>query len=35
MSAIMDGRPFAEAVTAGYGTDLPALWLSFAQARDN
>src|SRR5262249_54773456 len=35
MSAIMDGRPFAEAVTAGYGTDLLALWLSFAQARDN
>jgi hypothetical protein len=31
MKAILDGRPFAEAVTAGYHTDAPSLWLRFVQ----
>ena len=31
MNAILDGRPFAEAVTTGYETDLQALWLHFVQ----
>jgi hypothetical protein len=33
MDAILDDRSFAEAVTAGYGTGLQALWLRFAQAQ--
>ena len=33
MNAILDGRPFAEAVTTGYDTDLPTLWLRFVQAQ--
>jgi len=32
MNAILDGRPFAEAVTRGYDTDLHTLWLRFVQA---
>jgi len=32
MSAILNDRPFAEAVTAGYGTDLQTLWQRFVQA---
>jgi hypothetical protein len=32
MNAILDGRPFAEAVTRGYETDLSTLWLRFVQA---
>jgi hypothetical protein len=32
MNAILDDRPFAEAVTAGYETDLQTLWLRFVQA---
>jgi hypothetical protein len=32
MDAILDGRPFAEAVTTGYGTDLQTLWLRFVEA---
>ena len=32
MNAILDGRPFAEAVTTGYETDLQMLWLRFVQA---
>jgi hypothetical protein len=32
MNAILDDRPFAEAVTTGYGTDLQTLWLRFVQA---
>ena len=32
MRAILDGRPFAEAVQAGYQTDLQALWLRFVQS---
>jgi len=35
MDAILDGRPFAEAVTAGYGTDLQVLWLRFLQAQED
>jgi hypothetical protein len=31
MNAILDGRPFGEAVRRGYETDLPTLWLRFAQ----
>jgi len=31
MNAILDDRPFAEAVTTGYATDLRTLWLRFAQ----
>jgi len=31
MNAILDGRPFVEAITLGYGTDLQTLWLRFAQ----
>jgi hypothetical protein len=31
MNAILDGRPFAEAVTTGYETDLQALWLHLVQ----
>src|SRR5262249_5262990 len=31
MNAILDGRPFAEAITTGYETDLQILWLRFAQ----
>jgi len=32
MAAILDGRPFAEAVKTGYEADLPALWLQFTRA---
>jgi hypothetical protein len=32
MNAILDGRPFAEAVTSGYETDLHSLWLRFVQS---
>jgi hypothetical protein len=32
MNAILDGHPFAEAVIAGYETDLRILWLRFVQA---
>jgi hypothetical protein len=32
MNAILDGRPFAEAVTSGYKTDLHSLWLCFVQS---
>ena len=35
MNAILDGRPLAEAVMAGYETDLHALWLRFVQAKQN
>jgi hypothetical protein len=35
MNAILDGRPFAEAVATGYETDLQTLWLRFAQAKEN
>jgi hypothetical protein len=35
MNAILDDRPFAEAVTTGYETDLPTLWSRFAQAKQN
>jgi len=33
LNAILDDRSFAEAVATGYGTDLQALWLRFAQAQ--
>jgi hypothetical protein len=32
MNAVLDGHPFAEAITAGYRTDLQALWARFVQA---
>lgn len=32
MDAILDGRPFAEAVTAGYHRDIQSLWRQFAQS---
>jgi hypothetical protein len=32
MNAILDSRPFAEAVRRGYEIDLPTLWSRFAQA---
>jgi len=32
MNAILDGRPFAEAVAAEYETDLKTLWLRFVEA---
>jgi hypothetical protein len=35
LNAILDGRPFAEAVTAGYETDLQTLWSQFAKANEN
>jgi hypothetical protein len=35
MAAVLDGRPFAEAVTAGYGKSLDALWSDFLRANDN
>lgn len=31
MGAILDGRPFAEAVEAGYHTDVESLWLRFVR----
>jgi hypothetical protein len=31
MQAILDGRPFADAVEAGYQTDVEALWLRFVR----
>jgi len=33
MHLILDDCPFLEAITTGYGTDLQALWLRFAQAQ--
>lgn len=35
MTAVLDGRPFAEAVTAGYETDLHVLWSDFVKATEN
>ena len=32
MNAILDGRPFAEAVTEGYHRDVHSLWQEFAEA---
>jgi hypothetical protein len=32
MNAILDGRPFAEAVTVGYRQDVRSLWQKFAQS---
>jgi hypothetical protein len=32
MNAILDGRPFADAVTAGYHQDVQSLWQKFTQA---
>ncbi|HTB03010.1 MAG TPA: hypothetical protein VK804_21300 [Bradyrhizobium sp.] len=32
MNAILDGRPFVEAVTAGYRQDVRSLWQKFAQS---
>jgi hypothetical protein len=32
MQAVLDGRPFAEAVETGYQTDLEALWLRFVRS---
>jgi hypothetical protein len=32
MNAILDGRPFTEAATTGYETELHTLWLHFVQA---
>jgi len=32
MNAILDGRPFADAVTAGYHQDVQSLWQKFAHA---
>lgn len=32
MQAILDGRPFAEAVETGYQTDIEALWLRFVRS---
>jgi hypothetical protein len=32
MQAILDGRPFADAVEAGYQTDVEALWLRFVRS---
>ena len=34
MQAILDGRPFAEAVETGYQTDLEALWLRFVKSTE-
>jgi hypothetical protein len=34
MAAVLDGRPFAEAITAGYGTDLQALWAGFVRTNE-
>jgi hypothetical protein len=31
MKAILNGRPFVEAVDAGYGRDVQMLWREFAQ----
>ena len=31
MQAILDGRPFAEAVETGYRTDVETLWLRFVR----
>jgi hypothetical protein len=32
MNAILDGRPFVEAVTVGYQQDVRSLWQKFAQS---
>jgi len=34
MQAILDGRPFAEAIETGYQADIQALWLRFVKATD-
>ena len=34
MDAVLEGHPFAEAVTTGYQTDLHALWRRFVQAKE-
>jgi hypothetical protein len=34
MQAILDGRPFAEAVETGYHTDVEALWLRFVRTTE-
>jgi hypothetical protein len=34
MAAVLDGRPFVEAVANGYGTDLHELWSDFVRAND-
>jgi len=35
MNALLDGRPFAEAVRASYGADLNALWDQFVRRLEN
>jgi len=35
MNAVLDGRPFAEAVTTGYETDLHTLWLRFVRQNEH
>lgn len=34
MAAVFDGRPFGEAVMAGYGRDLWTLWADFLRANE-
>jgi hypothetical protein len=34
MVVILDNRPLKEAVTAGYGSGLDALWSDFLRAND-
>jgi hypothetical protein len=34
MAAVLDNRPFKEAVTAGYGSSLDALWSDFLRTND-
>jgi hypothetical protein len=33
VNAILDGRPFVDAVDTGYHQDVHSLWQKFAQAR--
>jgi hypothetical protein len=35
MASVLDGRQFGEAVAAGYGRDLRALWADFLRANEN
>jgi hypothetical protein len=35
MAAVLDGRPFGDAVTAGYGTDVRTLWADFVRANES
>jgi hypothetical protein len=35
LAAVLDGRPFADAVTAGYGTGLLRLWADFVRANES